>query len=290
MMVVVQIFLLLLRQLQRAEVWIPWGQRLIRVAVIMTAAWIVTRVARRLIGRVRAGAVRMLQKHGARSDTDFENRAATIVTVLVKLASTAIWLVALVMSLSELTFNVQPLLAGLGVAGLALGLGAQTLIKDWLVGLFMLIEDQVRIGDGVSIGAMSGAVEEVNLRTTVLRAENGAVHIIPNGSITQITNFSREYSYYLFETTLAYGADVSRALEVLTKAGESLANDERYKPALLSGLEVMGVDRFTDRGMLIRARIKTLPSKKALVGRQLNLLVKSGLDAAGIAFPPVPGI
>src|SRR5438105_4416275 len=192
----------------------PWLERLIRVAVILAVAWIVTRVARRVIGR-------MLAKRAGVSETDFDKRAATIITVLFKLASVAIWLVALVMSLSELTFNVQPLIAGIGVAGLALGLGAQTLIKDWLGGLFMLLEDQVRIGDAVSIGTGSGSVEEVNLRTTVLRAENGAVHIIPNGSITQITNLTREYSYYLFETTVPYGVDVNRALEVLTKAGES---------------------------------------------------------------------
>jgi small conductance mechanosensitive channel len=290
MMVIVQISSQLLRELQRTEVWMPWVERLIRVAVILAVAWLVTRVARRLIGRLRVRAARMIEKHGGVSDTDLEKRAATIITVLVKLASVAIWLVALVMSLSELTFNVQPLLAGLGVAGLALGLGAQTLIKDWLGGLFILIEDQVRIGDAVTVSGVSGSVEEVNLRTTVLRAENGAVHIIPNGSITQITNFTREYSYYLFETTLAYGADLNRALEVVTQAGESLVDDERFKPMLLSGLEVMGVERFTDRGMLIRARIKTMPSKQAMVGRELNLRVKSGLDAAGIPFPGVASV
>jgi small-conductance mechanosensitive channel len=281
----VQLYAQLLRELQRAENWLPWMERLIRVAVILAVAWIVTRIACRLIGRLRILAARMLEKHGGASDTDFEKRAATLITVLVKLVSVAIWLVALVMSLSELTFNIQPLLAGIGVAGLALGLGAQTLIKDWLGGLFILIEDQVRIGDAVSIGNVSGSVEEVNLRTTVLRAESGAVHIIPNGSITQITNLTREYSYYLFETTLAYSADAKRALEVLAQAGESLVEDERFKPALLSKLEVMGVDRFTDRGMLIRARIKTLPSQQALVGRELNLRVKIALDTAGIPFP-----
>jgi len=279
----VRLYAELLREIQKGEVWLPWMERLIRVVVILAVAWIVTRVARRLIGRMRLRAARMLEKHGA-TDRDLEKRATTIFAVLVKLVSVTIWLVAVVMSLSELTFNVQPLLAGIGVAGLALGLGAQTLIKDWLGGLFILIEDQVRIGDSVSIGAVSGTVEEVNLRTTVLRAENGAVHIIPNGSITQITNLSRGYSYYLFETTLAYGADVGQALEVLTKAGESLVEDERFKPMLLSGLEVMGVERFTHRGLLIRARIKTLPSKQELVGRELNLRVKSGLDAGGFRF------
>src|SRR5258706_10183479 len=128
----------------------PWVERLVRVVVILALAWVVTRVARRLIGRLKIRAARGV------SDTDFDKRAATIITVLVKLASVAIWLVALVMSLSELTFNVQPLIAGIGVAGLALGLGAQTLIKDWLGGLFMLIQDQVGIGDAVILGTWRG--------------------------------------------------------------------------------------------------------------------------------------
>jgi len=276
-MVGVSLYAQLLRELQRAEVWIPWMERLIHVVVVLAAAWIVTRIARRLIVR--------LQPRGSHGDLD--QRATTIITVLVKLVSTLIWMVAMVMSLSELTFNVQPLIAGMGVAGIALGLGAQTLIKDWLAGLFMLLEDQVRMGDSVTIGGMSGSVEEVNLRTTVLRAENGAVHIIPNGSIAQITNLTREYSYSMFEITLAYRADVTRALEVLAEAGQSLASDEHFQPLLLSKLEVMGVDRFTERGVLIRARIKTPPLQQWAVGRELNLRVKRALDAAGIPFPGV---
>ncbi len=124
------------------------------------------------------------------------------------------------MALTELTFHIEPLLAGLGVAGLALGLGAQTLIKDWLGGLFLLLEDQLRIGDSVTINGISGGVEEINLRTTLLRGENGAVHIIANGSITSLSNFTRDYSYYVFEITLAHGSDVDRALEI---CGEVLA-------------------------------------------------------------------
>ena len=289
----------LLLDLRRAEVWVPWLERGIRVLLILAAAWLVTLVARRLLGRIRTRTVEAMERHGGVSDRELEKRAATIMTALTKLIATAVWMVAIVMALNELTFNVQPLLAGLGVAGLALGLGAQTLIKDWLGGLFLLIEDQVRIGDTVTLATLNGTVEEINLRTTVLRAENGAVHVIPNGSIGQITNFTREYSYYVLEATIAYGSDITRALAALGDAGQALSDDPLVSPLLLGRLEVMGLERFVERGMLIRARIKTLPAQQAHVGRELNLRIAQYFGAAKIALtgpppsppaPPPPGI
>ena len=275
------------RDLIRAERWIPWIFRGVRVLVILAAAWLFTRIARRLLHQLRAYAIRSMDRHGDVSEVELEKRAATIVTVLAKLAGFVIWMVALVMALNELTFNVQPLLAGLGVAGLALGLGAQALIKDWLGGLLVLIEDQIRIGDSVTINGISGVVEEINLRTTILRGENGAVHIIANGLITTISNMTREYAYYVFEATLAHAANVDRALAILTEAGAELASDEAFREMILAPMEVMGVERIADRGVLIRARIKTRPAKQALVGRELNRRVSARWMAEGIPFPPV---
>jgi small conductance mechanosensitive channel len=220
------------------------------------------------------------------STIEMEKRATTIISVLSKVTSMIVWLVALVMALTEMTFHIEPLLAGLGVAGLALGLGAQTLIKDWLGGIFLLLEDQLRIGDSVVINGTSGAVEEINLRTTLLRSENGAVHVIANGSITMLSNLTRDYSYYVFEATLAHRADVDRALAILNTIGGELASSDPYRSLILAPIEVMGVDRLADRGVTIKARIKTLPSKQAIVGRELNRRVKARLDAEGIAFPP----
>lgn len=272
----------------RTAYW-SWLERGVRVAIILGGAWLITRLASRLFPKLRMYTVQRMSQHGEVSALELEKRTKTIASVLTKVTSTLVWLVAAVMALNELTFNIQPLLAGLGVAGLALGLGAQTLIKDWLGGLFMLIEDQIRIGDGVNINGVGGAVEEINLRTTVLRSENGAVHVIPNGSITQLSNFTREYSYYVFETTIAHTANVTRALEILREVGAQIAAEPEFAALIQAPLEVMGVDRLTERGSLIRARIKTLPSKQALVGRELNLRVKEVYNAAGIAFPsPTP--
>ncbi len=274
-------------ELLRLERWIPWIFRGVRVLLILAGAWLLTYIARRLLQRLRTYAMRTMSRRGASSESEMEKRAATIMTVLAKLASFVIWMIALVMALNELTFNIQPLLAGLGVAGLALGLGAQTLIKDWLGGLLVLLEDQIRIGDAVTINGISGVVEEINLRTTVLRGENGAINIIANGLITTLSNMTREYGYYVFETILAHGANVDRTLEILSETGAALAQDPSFQSMILAPIEVMGVDRLAERGVVVRARIKTLPSKQALVGREFNRQVNARLTVEGIPFPPI---
>jgi moderate conductance mechanosensitive channel len=272
-------------EMERADVWMPWALRSARVAVILCGSWLLTVVTKRLLGRLQIYTIRLMDRRGGGATIEMEKRAATLVSAMTKFTSFVIWMIALVMSLTELTFHIEPLLAGLGVAGLALGLGAQTLIKDWLGGLFLLLEDQLRIGDSVTINGISGSVEEINLRTVLLRGENGAVHVIPNGSITALSNFTRDYSYYVFETTLAHGGDADRALAILESTGKELCEDDRFRSMILTPIEVMGVDRLADRGVTVKARIKTLPAMQALVGRELNRRVKARLDAEKIAFP-----
>jgi small-conductance mechanosensitive channel len=271
-------------QLRRAELWVPWIESGVRVLMTVIGAWMLTRVAAHLLRRLRRYVTSVMDRRDNGRDPELEKRAATVVAVFRLAIGSIVWAIALVMVLIELGFKIEPLLASLGVAGLALGLGAQTLIKDWLGGLFLLLEDQIRIGDSVTINGFSGTVTEINLRTTLLRAENGAVHIISNGSITVLSNFTREYSYYVFETILAHKADAEKALEILAQTGAELAAEPAFPT--LAAIEVMGVDKLGDRGATIRARIKTLPSQQYLVGRELNRRIKQRFDAAGILFPP----
>jgi small-conductance mechanosensitive channel len=271
----------------KPEKWLGWAESLVHVAIILVGAWLLNRIVRKMLRELRHYIIRVMDKRSNGATGEMEKRATTIVSALSKATGIMIWMLAIVMALTELNFHIEPLLAGLGVAGIAVGFGAQTLIKDWLGGLFILIEDQLRIGDGVTINGFSGTVEEINLRTTILRAENGAVHIIANGSITALSNMTREYSYYVFETTVGHGADVDRALAILSEEGAKLADEEPYKAMILAPMELMGVDRLGDRGATLKARIKTLPSKQAVVGRELNRRVKARLDGAGIAFPQI---
>ncbi|HUA82983.1 MAG TPA: mechanosensitive ion channel family protein [Bryobacteraceae bacterium] len=274
-------------QFFRPDLLLEWAERGVRVLVILVLAWVFTRVTRRLLSEFRTYTLRVIdRRHDGASTQETEKRATTLISVLSKVSSLLIWLIALVMALSEMNFQIEPLLAGLGVAGIAVGFGAQTLIKDWLGGLFILLEDQLRIGDGVVINGISGSVEEINLRTTILRGENGAVHVIANGSINTLSNLTREYSYYIFETTLAHNADADKALSILESIGEDLSADQTFGPMILSPIEVMGIDKLADRGVTVKARIKTLPSKQAIIGRELNRRVKLALEAAKIEFPP----
>lgn len=272
----------------KPQIWLTWAERGFHVLVILALAWMFSRIARRLLAQLRNYTIRVMDRRHEGSTIEMEKRATTIISVLSKLASMVIWLVALVMALTETGFHIEPLLAGLGVAGLALGLGAQTLIKDWLGGLFLLFEDQLRIGDSVVINGISGGVEEINLRTTLLRGENGAVHVIANGSITTLSNLTREYSYYVFETIIAHGSDAERALAEIQLAGSEIQHDANFRDMILAPIEVLGIDRLAERGVTLKARIKTLPSKQALVGRELNRRVKARLDALKIAFPVPP--
>jgi small conductance mechanosensitive channel len=235
--------------------------------------------------QLRRNAIRIMDRRGEGATLELEKRAKTITSALAKTINTVIWTVAFVMALRELNVHIEPLLAGLGIAGIAVGLGAQTLIKDWLGGFFLLLEDQIRIGDSVVINGISGVVEAIDLRTTMLRGENGAVHVITNGSITTLSNLTREYSYYVFETTLAHGSDADHALAIIAVIGNELYNDEQFRQLMLAPIEIMGVDSLADRGVVIKARIKTLPSKQALVGRELNRRVRIKLTAEGISFP-----
>jgi small conductance mechanosensitive channel len=277
------------RELRQAEHWLHWLQQGLRVVLILIGAWIAVHIAKRILNGLRTYSMHAMERRGESPQLELEKRATTIVSTLSKLAAIIIWLIAVVMSLHELAFNIQPILAGFGVAGLAVGLGAQALIKDWLGGLLILIEDQIRIGDDVTINGTSGVVEEINLRTTILRGDNGAVHIISNGLINTLANSTREYAYSLFQATIAYGSDVDQAFKVLAETGAELAADTKFGPMILAPMEVLGVDRFGDRGLVIRARIRTLASRRDDVGYELNRRVILAFTSADIAFAP-PGV
>jgi small conductance mechanosensitive channel len=274
-----------IEEVMKPETWRRWGEQAGLAALALGIAWLLTRLVKWTMLQLRRNAIRIMDRRGEGATLELEKRARTITSALGKTINTVIWTVAFVMALRQLNVHVEPLLAGLGIAGIAVGLGAQTLIKDWLGGFFLLLEDQIRIGDSVVINGISGLVEEINLRTTMLRGENGAVHVIANGSINTLSNLTREYSYYVFETTLAHGSDADRALAIIASIGNELYNDEKFRQLMLSPIEVMGVDSLADRGVVIKARIKTLPSKQAQVGRELNRRVRVKLTAEGISFP-----
>lgn len=273
-------------EVTKPEIWLNWAEAAIRIFFIMLLAWVCSAIARRLLVQMRSYSLRVMRRRSDGTNAEAERRAATITTALSKVLNFSIWILALIMILTDLGFRIEPLLAGLGVAGVALGLGANSLIKDWLGGLFLLLEDQARIGDAVTINnGVSGAVEEINLRTTILRGENGAIHVISNGSINMLSNFTRDYSYFVFEALLAHGSDADRALKIVQETAAEMRQEEPYKTMILAPMEPGGIERLGDRGVTIKARIKTQPGKNLDVGHELNRRVRLKLIEEKIAFP-----
>src|SRR5713226_666073 len=240
------------------------------VALLLILAFVATLLTRRIIRALRKYAVKMMLQTGGVTDYEREKRAHTIALVVGRTLSFAIWTTAILMVLEEMQFDVRPLLAGAGIAGVAIGFGAQNIVKDVIGGVFMLMENQIRINDVAVINGKSGVVEEINLRTTVLRGDDGAVHIFPNGGIASLSNLTRGHSFAVFSISVSYREDTDRVVDVLKQIGEQLSQDESYRQLVLAPLEVLGVDALADSGVVIKARFKTIPSKQWIVGREMN--------------------
>jgi small conductance mechanosensitive channel len=212
-------------------------------------------------------------------------RVQTVGGTLRRFFSILIWSAASLMVLRELDVDITPVLTGAGIAGLALGFGAQTLVKDIISGLFVIAEDQVRIGDVVAINDIGGAVEQINLRTIVLRDLEGTVHHISSGEIRTLANRSRDFAYYLIDIGVGYDDDADRMVDAVRAAADELMKDPGFSASILEPLEVLGVDAFKESEITLRFRIKTVPLKQWEVGRELRRRIKKTFDARGIQIP-----
>ena len=258
---------------------------LTRFLLILIAAYGVSAVLRRLISKRRKQIVGIMQRGAGGSEVELDKRATTLITIIRKAAVLSIWLVAIVMALKELGFDIAPILAGAGVVGLAVGFGAQNLVRDVITGVFMLVENQVRVGDVAVMNGTGGLVEEVNLRTTVLRSVDGTVHVFPNGSVNSLSNMTREYSFYVFDLDVDYKEDTDRVVETIKAVGAQMRQEEPYKAEIIEEVEVFGVDRFAESSVVIKGRIKTRPIKQWMVGREFNRRIKKRFDELGIEIP-----
>jgi moderate conductance mechanosensitive channel len=257
----------------------------LRAIITLLIAYFLTRLVSRLILSLRVHLIDVMERGAGGSPDELEKRATTLIGMIRRVTMLAIWVLAVVMSLRSLGFDVGPILAGAGVVGLAVGFGAQNLVRDMITGLFMLIENQVRVNDVAIINGTGGLVEEVNLRTTVLRSLDGTVHVFPNGTINTLSNMTREYSYHVFDLGVAYKEDVDRVMEVIREVGRELENSEPYSEYIIEPLEILGVDQFADSAVVIKGRIKTQPIQQWAVGREFNRRIKHRFDAEKIEIP-----
>ncbi len=216
-----------------------------------------------------------------------KRRAQTLGNFLRHALLIAISFIAIMMILGELGIQLAPLLATVGLGALGIGLGAQNLVKDVISGFFIILENQYRIGDVIQVAGVSGLVESVNLRKTVLRDLEGRVHFIPNGEIKVVSNLSMEWSRAVIDIGISYREDIDQVIDLLTQIGKELEAEEPYKNAILEPAQILGVERFGESEVVIRMIVKTVPLKQWDVGRELRRRIKTRFDEKGVqlAFP-----
>lgn len=251
----------------------------LRILLILVAAWIVIGVLQRTIRTMR---VRIASRF---DDREAAKRAETLGRVFRYLAAVVVSLIAGMLVLGELGVSVAPILGAAGVVGLAVGFGAQSLVKDYFTGFFLLLENQIRQGDVVKLGDHAGAVEEVTLRYVQLRDYDGNVHYVPNGHITTVVNMSRGFSQAVMDIGVAYREDVDEVMAVMRRVGEQMRKDEDFGPRILDNLEIAGVDQWADSAVVIRCRFRTQPLEQWGVRREYLRRLKSAFDAEGIEIP-----
>lgn len=256
-------------------------QNAMRIVLILLLAWIVHRVLRSIIKRIE----RISDDGDPNTTTELEKRAQTITRILRQASSVLVWSVTAMLVLAEFGVDLKPILAGAGILGLAVGFGAQTLVKDVITGFFILLENQIRVDDTITAAGCTGVVEAVNLRTTVLRDYDGTTHIIPNSSITVVTNATRDWSRALLDVGVAYKEDTDRCEMVLREVGASIEKDPLFARRLIGPFEYPGVVKLGDSAVVLRVLVKTPAHDGPTVLRELRRRVKKAFDRAGIEIP-----
>jgi small conductance mechanosensitive channel len=257
-------------------------QAAIRIAIIIFAAYIIAKILRITINRFEGVLIRAAQ--AAESAASASMRIRTLTSVLWTISTGLLWFIVVLIALGQIGVNIGPILAGAGVLGLAVGFGAQHLVRDLVSGFFLLLENQVRVGDTAIINGTSGTVESVTFRTVVLRDPAGVVYVFPNGSITTLANATMDWSGYLIDVTFSFKEDAERVIEVMQKAADELQADAAFGRLLIAPVEIFGIDNFTETTVTVKARCKTLPGEQQWVGREYRRRLKKAFDAAG-TFP-----
>jgi small conductance mechanosensitive channel len=250
----------------------------INILIVLVGSFIVVRVANLAIEHLQ---FKLAQRY-ATTDLEWQRRATTLSGILTRLVGSAVAFVAVLMVLRELTIDVVPILTGAGIAGLAVGFGAQNLVRDVISGFFVILEDQVRVGDVARINGVAGGIEQVNLRTIVLRDGDGAVQVFPNGTITSLANLSKQFGYATVDVRVAYTENMDRVFGSARDVGASMSDDPAWSDVLLAPLEVLGIESLADGAATVRVRFKTLPLNQGRVANELRRRLMTTFVVRGI--------
>jgi moderate conductance mechanosensitive channel len=251
----------------------------VHILIIVAGAYITLRAAHLTIDHVKH---RAAGQGTAPRDLERQRRAATLGSLLSSSLTGLVFFLGGLMVLREMSIDIVPLLTGAGIAGLAIGFGAQNLVRDVISGFFMILEDQVGVGDVARIQSVTGVVEEIKLRTIVLRDADGAVHVFPNGTITTLANLSKDFAYAVADVVVLHGENLDRVLNALRMIGGSIQDDPQFAPLIVGPLEVVGVQELRESALTIRCRFKTLPLKQFAVAAELRRRIAVGLAQRGV--------
>lgn len=251
----------------------------LRIVVITVLAWVAMSFSHRLIRSLR------IYYSNTLDNPEDVKRIATLGRVFRYIASVVITVVAGMLVLGELGISIAPILGAAGVVGVAIGFGAQSLVKDFFSGFFLLLENQMRHGDVVQVAGIGGVVEDMTLRYVQLRDYEGNVHFIPNGNITTVTNKTRGFAFAVVDAGIAYRENVDAALEVMRHTGEQMRADARWQARILEPIEIVGVENWANSSVILRCRLKVAPIEQWAVRREYLRRLKEAFDAAGIEIP-----
>lgn len=250
---------------------------LLLLVLFRIVSYSLKRLKRTLIGRA--------QKSEKGDAGEIEKRINTLVGIVKGAIKIVLWVIFLMIILKKFGVDIGPILASAGIIGVAIGFGSQELVRDFISGFFILLENQVRTGDVAVINGTGGLVEKIELRTITLRDFSGVVHIFQNGKINTLSNMTKEWSAMVFDIGVAYKENVDTVMEVMREVGDSMQNDEKFKDDILEPIEIFGLDQFGNSALVIKARIKTRPIQQWTIGREYRKRLKIAFDERNIEIP-----
>ncbi len=258
---------------------------LLGILILIVLLIIVLKVSSGLVSRLKGILIKRMANHDGETDLEVEKRVNTLMGILRKTVSVIIWSIFVMIILKKINIDIAPILAGAGIVGLAVGFGAQELVRDLITGFFILLEDQIRTGDVAVLNGTSGTVEKLELRTITLRDIEGVVHVFQNGKINTVANMTKDWSAAVLNIGVAYKENISQVIQLMQEVGDEMFAEDEYKTKMLATIEMSGLNSFDDSALVIRGRIRTKPGQQWGIGREYRKRLKETFDAHNIEIP-----
>lgn len=255
------------------------------ILILILVFFLAMKFLKKLISKLRPFLIRRISKDSSIDALEAEKRVRTLVDITFGAGKVLLWMLFIIILLSKIGIEVAPLLAGAGIVGLAVGFGSQELVRDMISGFFILLENQIRVGDYAIINGTGGNVESVELRTITLRDISGTIHIFQNGKINTVSNMTKDWSASVFEIGVAYKENINEVVEYMINAADELSLENEFKDKIIEKIEIFGLDKFDSSAVIIKARLKTIPGAQWEVKREYQKRIKELFDKYKIEIP-----